>query len=208
MFNKIKNIVSDKKSANATGSVEFLIVGLGNVGKEYENTRHNAGFLAVDCFCEKNLVKADRLKYKALCCEVIVGGKKALVMKPTTFMNNSGEAVIAAMNFYKIPIENVIVIQDDISLDIGKMRIRRKGSDGGQKGIRSIITLSGKDTFPRIKIGVGQKPHPDYDLASWVLSKFPKEDMKTLGTVFENCTNAIELIVKGETDAAMNKYNS
>lgn len=207
MFNKIRNIITNNNE-KSTGAIEFLVVGLGNIGKEYENTRHNAGFMAVDCFCEKNSIKADRLKYKSLCGEVNICGKKALVMKPTTFMNNSGQAVIEAMNFYKIPIENVIVIQDDISLDVGKLRIRRKGSDGGQKGIRSIITLSGKDTFPRIKIGVGQKPHPDYDLASWVLSKFTKDDMKLLNNVFDNASDAIELIIKGQTDMAMNKFNS
>lgn len=208
MFSKIKNIISNNKNQNPTGPVQFLVVGLGNIGKEYDNTRHNAGFLAIDEFCDKNYIKADRLKYKSLCHECIVDDKKVLVMKPTTFMNNSGQAVVEAMNFYKIPIENVIVIHDDISLDVGKMRIRRKGSDGGQKGIRSIINLSGKNTFPRIKIGVGQKPHPDYDLASWVLSKFTKEDMKALDIVFENTVQAIELIIKGETDKAMNKYNS
>ena len=207
MFNKIRNIITNNNQ-KSTGAIEFLVVGLGNIGKEYENTRHNAGFMAIDCFCEKNYIKADRLKYKSLCAECCVGGRKVLVMKPTTFMNNSGQAVIEAMNFYKIPIENVIVVQDDISLDVGKMRIRRHGSDGGQKGLRSIIALSGKDTFPRIKIGVGQKPHPDYDLASWVLSKFTKEDMKLLNNVFDDTANAIELIIKGQTDMAMNKFNS
>ena len=128
-------------------------------------------------------------------------------MKPTTYMNNSGQAVVEAMNFYKLPPENVIVIFDDISLDVGKMRIRQKGSDGGQKGMRSIIYLSGKDTFPRIKIGIGAKPNPDWDLADWVLSRFSKDEGKLLEEMFDNAADAIALMVDGKIDRAMNLYN-
>ena len=128
-------------------------------------------------------------------------------MKPATYMNNSGKAVVEAMNFYKIPPEKVIVIFDDISLDVGKMRIRSKGSDGGQKGMRSIIYLSGSDKFPRIKIGIGAKPNPDWDLADWVLSKFTDDELKTVGKMFDSAAKAAELIIDGKTDRAMNMFN-
>ena len=128
-------------------------------------------------------------------------------MKPTTYMNNSGQAVVEAMSFYKLPPEKVIVIFDDISLDVGKMRIRQKGSDGGQKGMRSIIYLSGSDEFPRIKIGIGAKPNPNWELAAWVLSKFTQDELKTLSQMFENAYDAVELIVQGKIDRAMNLFN-
>ena len=128
-------------------------------------------------------------------------------MKPTTFMNASGEAVVEAMNFYKIPIERVLVICDDVSLDLAKVRIKRKGSDGGQKGLRSIIYLTGKDNFPRIKIGVGAKPNPDYDLADWVLSKLTPSELKLMDSALDNAVSAVELIIDEKTDEAMNKYN-
>ena len=130
-----------------------------------------------------------------------------MLMKPTTYMNNSGQAVTEAMRFYKLPPENVIVIFDDVSLDVGKMRIRQKGSDGGQKGMRSIIYLSGQDTFPRIKIGIGAKPNPQWELADWVLSRFSKDEMQTLETMFDNANEAVELMVNGRIDRAMNLYN-
>ena len=129
-------------------------------------------------------------------------------MKPQTYMNNSGQAVVEAMNFYKIPAENVVLLFDDISLDVGKMRIRRKGSDGGQNGVKNIIYLSGKDTFPRIKVGIGKKPHPEYDLAKWVLSKFNGEEVKLIDKMAENCCEAVPLIINGEVDKAMNRFNS
>ena len=136
-----------------------------------------------------------------------ISGKHCILMKPETYMNNSGQAVVEAMNFYKIPPENVIVIFDDISLDVGKMRIRSKGSDGGQRGMRSIIYLSGSDKFPRIKVGIGAKPNPDWDLADWVLSKFTPDEMKKLDEIFDNAEKAIELIIDGKTDRAMNLFN-
>lgn len=189
------------------GSVEYLVVGLGNPDKKYENTRHNTGWLALDYIAEKFDCKINRIKYKSLVGECKIGGKKVLLMKPTTYMNNSGQAVVEAMNFYKIPPENVIVVFDDISLDVGKMRIRSKGSDGGQKGMRSIIYLSGSDKFPRIKIGIGAKPNPDWDLADWVLSRFTKDEGKLLERMFENACDAVELIAGGKIDRAMNLYN-
>lgn len=185
-----------------------MIVGLGNPGAKYENTRHNIGFMAMERICRKYSVKCDKLKFKSLCTDVMINGKRTLLLMPSTFMNLSGEAVTEAMQFYKIPSENVLVLYDDISLDIGKMRIRRKGSHGGHNGMKNIIYLSGKDDFPRIKLGVGQKPHPDYDLADWVLSRFTAQDLKELDTVLENAVKAAELIVAGNTEQAMNKFNS
>ena len=141
-----------KSKTPLSGGVQYIIAGLGNPDRKYENTRHNAGFIAVDIIADKCGVNIDRLKYKSYCATAEIGGSKVLLMKPTTYMNNSGQALIEAMNFYKIPPERSIIIFDDISLDVGKLRIRRKGSDGGQKGMRSIIYLSGSDEFPR-KIG-------------------------------------------------------
>ena len=192
---------------NFGGSVEYIIVGLGNPDKKYENTRHNTGWLALDYIAEKQNCRVNRIKFKSFVGECNMGGSKVLLMKPTTYMNNSGQAVVEAMNFYKLPPENVIVIFDDISLDVGKMRIRAKGSDGGQKGMRSIIYLSGKDTFPRIKIGIGAKPNPNWDLADWVLSNFTDSEKKLLEEKFENAANAAELIIKGDIARAMNLYN-
>ncbi len=190
-----------------TGGVEYLIVGLGNPDKKYENTRHNCGWMAIDHLADKLGCKVNKIKFKSFVGECRINNKRAMLMKPTTYMNNSGQAVVEAMNFYKLPPENVIVIFDDISLDVGKMRIRQKGSDGGQKGMRSIIYLSGKDTFPRIKIGIGAKPNPDWDLADWVLSRFSKDEGKLLEEMFDNAADAIALMVDGKIDRAMNLYN-
>ena len=200
-------LFSKKNSTENTGSIEYIIVGLGNPGSQYENTRHNAGFITLDTIAKKNDIKVDRLKFKSLCGTGTIGGKRVLLMKPSTFMNLSGQAVTEAMAFYKIPPEHTIVIFDDISLEPGKLRIRRKGSDGGQRGMRSIIYLSGSDKFPRIKVGIGAKPNPDWDLADWVLSKFTPDEMKKLDEIFDNAEKAIELIIDGKTDRAMNLFN-
>lgn len=192
---------------NYGGSVEYLVVGLGNPDRKYENTRHNTGWLALDYIAEKLDCRLNKIKYKSLIGTCEIGDSKVMLMKPTTYMNNSGQAVVEAMNFYKIPAENVIVIFDDISLNVGKMRIRSKGSDGGQKGMRSIINLSGSQAFPRIKIGIGAKPNPDWDLADWVLSKFTDKEMKDLEKMFENAHKAVELIIDGKMDRAMNLFN-
>lgn len=197
----------ENKEPSPTGAVEYIIAGLGNPGTEYENTRHNVGFMTIDTLCEKYKVSCKKLKFKSLTCDVMIAGKRCLIMKPSTFMNKSGEAVTEAMNFYKIPPERTIIVFDDISLEPGKMRIRRKGSDGGHNGIKNIIYLSGSDMFPRIKMGVGAKPHPDYNLADWVLGHFSKEDGEKLEQCFQNAVSALELMVDGKTDQAMNKYN-
>ena len=196
-----------EKERTPQGPVEFIIVGLGNPGTKYENTRHNMGFMAIDTLAEKVGADIKKLRFKSLTAEAMVGGRKVLLMKPTTFMNNSGEAVVEALNFYKLSTEKLLVLYDDISLDVGKMRIRTKGSAGGHNGIKSIIYLTGSDVFPRIKMGVGQKPNKDYDLADWVLGHFPKEQGEALEQVFANAAAAAELIVSGKTTDAMNKYN-
>ena len=206
IFDLLKNKIYPA-DANA-GPVEYIIVGLGNPDSKYQNTRHNAGFLAVDRIAEKSGCEVDRLKYKSLMNTVTIDGKRVLLMKPQTYMNNSGEALQEAMSFYKIPLEKVLVIYDDISLDVGKMRIRRKGSDGGHNGIKSIIQLCGGDTFPRVKVGVGKKPHPDYDLADWVLSKFTEQERKDLSPVFDNSWETAKLFLNNQIDKAMNQFNS
>ncbi len=195
-----------KKSPPLMGGITHIVVGLGNPDRKYENTRHNAGFIGIDALAEKYGVTIDRLKYKSYCQTVEIGSSRVLLMKPQTYMNNSGQAVVEAMNFYKIPSENVIVMFDDISLDVGLMRVKRKGSDGGQKGMRSIIYLSGKDTFPRVKIGVGHKPEK-WDLADWVLSQFTNDEKKLIDETAKKAAAAVELILDGNIDKAMNLYN-
>ena len=190
------------------GAPQYLIVGLGNPGPKYEATRHNAGFQAIDAIAGKAGVSVKQIKFHALVGEAELGGQKCLLMKPQTFMNESGIAVQAAASYYKIPPERVVVLFDDISLKPGATRIRRKGSDGGHNGIKSIIAHLDSEQFPRVKIGVGAKPHPDYDLAAWVLSRFTPEEQKLIGEACARTAEAVDLIVAGRTDEAMNRYNS
>ena len=187
--------------------VEYLVVGLGNPGKEYENTRHNAGFLAVDYILGKRNKAAERLKYSALTAQVEINGKNVLFMKPQTFMNLSGNAVSQGAAFYKIPPEKIIVISDDVSFNCGVMRIKRQGSHGGHNGLKSISASIGSTAFPRIKLGVGVKPNPNYDMADWVLSKFTKSELEALSANFDKVNSALELIIDGEMDKAMNLFN-
>ncbi len=194
-------------SKNKGNPIEFIIAGLGNPGSKYVNTRHNSGFLAIDALSEKYGIRVDRLKWNALTGDGSIDGTRVLLMKPQTFMNNSGEAVCAAMKFYKLPPERVIILLDDITLDPGVMRIRRKGSDAGQRGMRSIIQLSGCDTFPRIKLGVGKKPCTEYDLADWVLSRFTDSERKQFDEAVSNAVQAIPLMLREEYEQAMNKYS-
>ena len=195
------------RSQPLSGGCKYIIAGLGNPDRKYENTRHNAGFIALDHIAEKYGVNIDRLKYKSYCTTVTTDSGKVLLMKPQTYMNNSGQALVEAMNFYKIPPENCVIIFDDISLDVGRLRIRRKGSDGGQKGMRSIIYLSGHDTFPRIRIGTGAKPE-GRELADWVLSRFTDSERRLIDEASEKACLAAELIISGDIDKAMNKFNS
>lgn len=201
MFPKRKKIFN-------TSSYDYIIAGLGNPGGKYEMTRHNAGFLAMDLLAIEDDFDIKKLKHHALVADAEINGKRCLVMKPQTMMNNSGEAVGEAARFYKIPPENVIIVYDDISLDVGQTRIRRKGSAGGHNGIKSIIAHLGSENFPRVKVGVGKKPNPEYDLVSWVLGRFPKEQEPELKSALENSTKAVRLIVNDEIDKAMNLYNS
>lgn len=195
-------------SQNARGKIEYVIAGLGNPGPEYENTRHNAGFIVLDMLAKQCGEEINRMQFKGRTADVMIGDKRCLLLKPTTYMNNSGESIVQALEFYKLDVSSLIVVCDDISLDVGRLRIRRKGSHGGHNGLRSICELTGSDSYERIKMGVGKKPHPDYDLAKWVLGKFGKEDMEKLNTAAENACECIKLMVQGKTDQAMNKYNS
>ena len=203
MFNRFK-----KTTSVSVGTPEFIVVGLGNPGNKYTYTRHNSGFLCLDMLSQKLNFRIDRLKFKSLICDTKINGHRCIVMKPQTFMNNSGEAIRECANFYKIKPENIIVIYDDISLDVGKLRIRRKGTDGGHNGIKSIIYHLNSDQFPRIKLGCGKKPHPDYDLIDWVISEFKKDELKALEPALENACKAIGLLLDNQIDKAMNLYNS
>lgn len=196
-----------QKAQQPSGPVQYIVCGLGNPGTQYENTRHNAGFMAIDTIAQKINADVKKLKFKSLMSDVTLGGVRCLLMKPSTFMNNSGEAVAEAMNFYKLTPDKLLIIYDDISLDVGRLRIRQKGSDGGHNGIKSIILHTNSDKFPRIRIGVGAKPHPDYDLADWVLSGFPKEQAQALEQSLSNAASAAELMVQGKINEAMNKFN-
>ena len=190
-----------------TTPVSFIIAGLGNPGQQYQRTRHNVGFVAVDYIAAKLGVKIDRAKFHSLVAEAKLGEARVLLMKPETYMNNSGVAIGEAAAFYKIPAERVLVLHDEISFDPGLMRIRRKGSAGGHNGLKSIIAHLASEEFPRVKIGVGQKPSPDYDLADWVLGKFPKEHSDKIDARLDDIYTATQLIVRGDIDGAMQRFS-
>ena len=204
IFDLFKKIES---TAASNEPVSFIVVGLGNIGKQYELTRHNAGFIAIDYIAEKYSARIDRVKFHATVGEANIGGVRVLLMKPTTLMNNSGIAVGEAAAFYKIPPQRVLVLHDEISFDPGTIRIRRKGSAGGHNGLKSIIQRLPGEEFPRIKIGVGRKPNPEYDLADWVLGKMPEAELKTLRDRLPDIASATEMIIKGDIDGAMAKYS-
>ena len=187
--------------------VEWLVVGLGNPGDKYRGTRHNAGYVAIDAVAEKAGVKIDRAAYKGLTGRGALGGHGVLFLKPETFMNLSGESVREAAAFYKIPPEKILVLCDDVSFDPGRIRIRRSGSHGGHNGLRNITEQLGSEAFPRIRIGVGQKPHPEYDLVDWVLGKLPDDDAKKIASRAADFFDAVTLIVSGEIETAMNRYS-
>jgi len=201
------DLIGKSSKPAATGPVEYMVVCLGNPGKQYENTRHNVGFITADVIAEKRGFKIDKLRFQSLTGECMIAGKRVLFIKPSTFMNLSGQAVVEAMNFHKLPIENVIVVHDDVSLAPGRLRLRAKGSHGGHNGLRNIIYLTGKDNFPRVKIGVGDKPHPDYDMADWVLAVPAAEDRKLIEQAILKIDDIIELFVSGKFNEAMNRYN-
>ena len=189
------------------GAVTWLIVFLGNPGPRYQGTRHNAGFMAADAMEKAKGVRINRSRFKALTAECDMGGEKVLLMKPQTFMNLSGTAVSEAMNFYKIPPENLMVLCDDISFEPGVFRIRRKGSHGGHNGLKNIISSLGSDNFARIKIGVGQKPHPEYDLVDWVLGRPAPADRDAIAARHADMKEAVVLWLDGRIDEAMNRYS-
>ncbi|MCI5485480.1 MAG: aminoacyl-tRNA hydrolase [Clostridiales bacterium] len=185
----------------------WLIVGLGNPGKEYERTRHNTGFRAIDLLAAKLGCKIDKAKFQGLYAQVNYNGRKLFLLKPQTFMNLSGRSVLQLSAYFSIPPERIIVMFDDISLAPGRLRIRGDGSAGGHNGIKSIISEVGSQDFPRVKIGVGAKPNPEYDLAAWVLSTFSAKEEKDLSFALENAADAALTIIDQGVPEAANKYN-
>ena len=214
-----KDIWADKLSALFGRKEEiipmYLIVGLGNPGKQYDMTRHNIGFHTIDYIADKYGAKLTKLKFKAVYGEATISGEKVYLVKPQTYMNLSGDSVGEMAQFYKIPPENIIVINDDISLDVGRIRVRPKGSAGGHNGIKSIIAHLGTQEFPRVKVGVGEKPamgvgapkHEDYDLADFVLGRFTKEEIPVMEDAIVKAEKAVAEIIKNGVQSAMNKYN-
>ena len=190
-----------------SGGVSWLVVGLGNIGEKYDNTRHNVGCEVADELAERGRVPIQKLKYRALTNTLEIGGEKVLLMKPVTYMNLSGEAVGEAARFFKVPADHVLVISDDVSLPVGKLRVRRGGSAGGHNGLKNIIQHLGSDQFPRIKVGVGEKPHPDYDMADWVLGKFQGEDRKTMDVAVKRAADAVECFLREGPDKTMSRFN-
>lgn len=212
VFDIFKKLDAEKASASKLPPITHLIVGLGNPGNKYALTRHNAGFIALEYVSQRLGIKIDRLKFKAMSARVrfvLPDGRdcSVLLMCPQTFMNLSGDAVREAADFYKIPPSNIIVIFDDVSLPCGKLRIRRSGSDGGQKGMRDIILKLNTDAIPRIKLGIGEKPHPEMDLADYVLSKFNKAEQESLYCAIERAYDALPLMLSGDIDGAMARFN-
>ena len=191
----------------SSGGAGWLIAGLGNPGDAYENTRHNIGFQVLDALGERQKKPIQRLKFKALTNLFTISGEKVLVMKPVTYMNLSGEAVRPAADFYKIPPERILVVSDDTALPAGRLRIRKGGSAGGHNGLKSIIQHLGSDQFPRLRVGVGEKPHPDYDMADWVLGRFTGEDRARMDQAVERAADAIECILKEGLDRGMSRFN-
>ena len=207
IFDIFAKLEQEEKNKPAVQPIDWLIVGLGNPGKKYENNRHNTGFRVMDALCKKHNVRWDRSRFQALTGEAVLGGHRCLLVKPQTFMNASGDAVAQAADFYKIPPEHILVIFDDISLPVGTLRIRPKGSAGGQNGVKNIIFMLGSDQFPRIKVGVGAKPHPDYDLADWVLSNVTEEEMPAMTDAVDRAVLAISELIENGVPAATQKYN-
>lgn len=196
-----------EKQAKAAQPIEWLVVGLGNPGRKYENTRHNTGFRVMDALCREHHVTCDLSRFQALTGEAVLGGKRVLLVKPQTFMNLSGAAVHEAASFYKIPPERILVIFDDISLPVGTLRIRPKGSAGGQNGVKDIIAQLGSQDFPRIKVGIGSKPHPDYDLADWVLSTIRPDELEDMEDAVHRAVLAVSELIQYGVPSATQKFN-
>lgn len=209
MNQRLMDLFASLKSTSPTpkGPVTHLIAGLGNPGQTYDKNRHNVGFHAIDKLAEQYHISIKSARFQALTGEGEIGGCHVLLMKPQTFMNLSGDAVKAAADYYRIPPQNILVFCDDISFEPGQLRIRRKGSAGGHNGLKSIIAKLGDDGFPRVKIGVGKKPHPDYDLADWVLSNLPKDAEARMAEVYAKTADAVPLILEGKIEEAMNAFS-
>ena len=207
IFELFKQISKKDDTAAVRGPVTWIIAGLGNPGREYEITRHNAGFLCMDVLADRFGTRVDRAKFHALCGEATISGQRVLLMKPMTMMNASGEAIREAAAFHKIDPAHILVLVDDTNLPVGHLRIRSKGSAGGHNGLKNIIYQLGSEDFPRLRIGVGAKPHPDYDLAAWVLGRFPAEDAKALADRYPDLEAAAKLIMDGKLGLAQSKYN-
>lgn len=190
-----------------SSTIDWLIVGLGNPGREYEKTRHNAGFRVAELLAQQAGCKIDRSRFRGLTCACTLGGQKVLLLKPETFMNASGEAVQLAAMFYRIPISRILVLSDDISLPVGRIRVRAEGSAGGHNGLKSVIAHLGSQEFPRVRVGVGAKPHPDYDLADWVLSSFTAEEEKALAPAVEHAAAAVLELIQNGPQSAAGKFN-
>ena len=189
------------------GGVRWIVVFLGNPGPKYAGTRHNAGFMTAD-ECEKDTgTKIVKARFKALTAQVQLDSESVLLMKPQTFMNLSGDAVVQAVNFYKVPPERVLVVSDDVSLPLGKLRIRAKGSAGGHNGLKSIIARLGTEQFPRVKIGVGAPPHPDYDMADWVLGAFKNQDAEDIAAAAARAWEAVKSYISDGPEKAMSRFN-
>lgn len=200
--------ISSGNDTKPQGNIEYIVVGLGNPEKEYERTRHNAGFMAIDFLANKLGTRVDRAKFQALVGEAVISDKRVLLMKPQTSMNLSGNAVVEAARFYKVAPENVIVLSDDITLDVGRLRVRRKGTHGGHNGLRSIEARLSSQNYQRIKIGIGAKPHPDFDLVDWVLGNFSSEDMSKLNENFSKLYDGLAMMISGDTESAMQICNA
>ena len=190
-----------------TTGENWLIVGLGNPGREYEKTRHNAGFRALDILADQMGVKVDKLKYQGLYAQANYNGGKVFLLKPQTYMNLSGRSVLQLSSYFNIPPQRIIVMFDDISLEPGRLRVRVNGSAGGHNGIKSIIQEVGSQEFPRVKIGVGAKPHPNFELADWVLSTFSAQEEKALAVSLENAAKAALTIIDHGVSEAANRFN-
>lgn len=203
---ELLNKISSGKSDTA-GKIEYIVAGLGNPGSKYDGTRHNAGFVAADAVAKEYGAKFSlKSAHRSEEAEITVNGKRVLLMKPQTLMNNSGEGISLAANFYKIPLEKIIVMYDDIALEPGILRFREKGSAGGHNGMKSIINCMGSEDFPRIRIGVGAKPSKDYDLANHVLGKLSKEDAEKVKNAVERAVKALPLVLDGDIPTAQSKY--
>lgn len=205
IFDLFKKI---EKKREPAAPVSFAVVGIGNPGANYVNTRHNAGFMVIDSFAEELGVKIDRAKFHALCGEATVGGVHIILVKPQTFMNSSGIAVREVANYYKIPADHILVISDDITLPVGRMRLRKNGSAGGHNGLKSIIAELGSEDFPRLRMGVGEKPHPDFPLVDWVLSKFTEDELKAYAAEYSAAKEGIKTVISGDIDKAIALCNA